>query len=467
MSNLLLVAVEICNLCGRSSKRFTCQACISNGNFTNKSCSDATSYAAKRKRLKVVVAVQQDSISRLNGYLINSIKEKNKRSEIVHIQNHVESLKKIISHKKILVQNDKENNEKLKNHLSEQKKQFNKLLLKIEELRKGVQFQNRKQKLQRYKEKLEKKEGDLKSLRIFNIQCLIRDIFTLSVREVYPQFGTPPRSTYVTQRDCLDVVSQNMSSSAEIELEEATRTVHIGGQWISQDCSQREHTIVGVGMPSTEDFMKYYEWLKSYRNEPRSAECQTPLHDLLVLCIPASLLYTAQLTDVIAFYLGINLPNKIDYNNFSLLQVSRFRLYETVNKLSQNILQLCFSQRIPIDDLQPDFLLSNIKLCVSSDSLGCNGYFETFEFKFRECPFDSDSSAEELDYDSQSDTNDIEPEDWDQLTDLPDDHSIVRSESFSPTMDYSRDRSSSVSASGLMTSAAASVASALWSWKRQ
>ena len=96
-----------------------------------------------------------------------------------------------------------------------------------------------------------------------------------------------------------------------------------------------------------------------------------------------------------------------------------------------------------------------------------NGCFETYEFKFRECPFDSDSSAEELDYDSQSDTNDIEPEDWDQLTDLPDDHSIIRSESFSPTMEQSRERSNSVSASGLMTSAAASVASALWSWKRQ
>ena len=56
-----------------------------------------------------------------------------------------------------------------------------------------------KQKLQSYKEKLEKKEKDLKSLRVFNINCLIRDIFTLSVREVYPQFGTPPRSTYITQ----------------------------------------------------------------------------------------------------------------------------------------------------------------------------------------------------------------------------------------------------------------------------
>ena len=83
-----------------------------------------------------------------------------------------------------------------------------------------------------------------------------------------------------------------------------------------------------------------------------------------------------------------------------------------------------------------------------------------------ECPFDSDSSAEELNYDSDSDTPSIEQEDWDKLMDLPPDHRDIHSET-SSIIEQSRDRSLSSSASGLVTSAAASIVSTLWSYKRQ
>ena len=82
-----------------------------------------------------------------------------------------------------------------------------------------------------------------------------------------------------------------------------------------------------------------------------------------------------------------------------------------------------------------------------------------------ECPFDSDSSAEELTYESTTDDeSDDGKGEWDRLPDIPLDHRDL--ESPSPSYDANRDRSLSSSASGLVTSAAASVASALWSWKR-
>ena len=49
-------------------------------------------------------------------------------------------------------------------------------------------------------------------------------------------------------------------SAAELELEEATRIIHVDGHWISQDFEETEHTIIEVGMPASGDFMKYYEW---------------------------------------------------------------------------------------------------------------------------------------------------------------------------------------------------------------
>ena len=101
--------------------------------------------------------------------------------------------------------------------------------------------------------------------------------------------------------------------------------------------------------------------------------------------------------------------------------------------------------------------------------------FETIEFEPNECPFDSDSSAEELNFDTNTDTEDGVgiAEEWDRLPDIsinplyqhPRDHSI--SPSFNDNSHH-RERTTSLSssASGLVTSAAASVASALWPWKR-
>ena len=96
------------------------------------------------------------------------------------------------------------------------------------------------------------------------------------------------------------------------------------------------------------------------------------------------------------------------------------------------------------------------------------GWFDTFKFEVGECPFDSDSSAEELNYESDEDSYSGEKEEeWDRLMDLPNDPRYVQCDSSTMiSLDQSEARSLSSSASGLVTSAAASVASVLWPWKR-
>lgn len=96
------------------------------------------------------------------------------------------------------------------------------------------------------------------------------------------------------------------------------------------------------------------------------------------------------------------------------------------------------------------------------------GRFDTFEFEVGECPFDSDSSVEELNYESDEDSYTGEKEEeWDRLMDLPNDPRYDQYDSSTMiSLDQSEARSLSSSASGLVTSAAASVASALWPWKR-
>lgn len=57
-----------------------------------------------------------------------------------------------------------------------------------------------------------------------------------------------------------DVISEALSKSPEFDLEEATRTIHVGGKWISFKSEETETTIVDVGMPNSGDFIKYFVW---------------------------------------------------------------------------------------------------------------------------------------------------------------------------------------------------------------
>jgi len=463
----LLVAVERCQLCGRSRKQFTCQKCISTGNFSSSQSNVPASYALKKKRAKVAYAVRNATLLRIEPKLTSIVDTDKKKSQLILLVDRIEAIKNAKKRVEENTNNIKEENKVAHNKISERKTFIQRLKEKTEKLKTNKQIEEKKIKHEANKEKLLKQQVELQKLRVFHIESLLKDIFPMSQRDVYPEFGTPPQAHYTSQFSISDVISET-TLTAESELEEATRHVHVGGRWISQTTEQTEHTIVDVGMPSSGDFIKYYEWLKSYRNEPKTAESQSSLHTNNILSIPASLMYTAQLNDCAAYFLGVNLPHRMEYLNFSLLQISRQKLYETVNKLAENIMRMCFSQHVQLTSLHPNRLIQNLQICFSPENLnlGSYGSFETFEFYLFECPFDSDSSAEELNYDSEDSGSSFvneQQEDWDQLMDLHDD--VSRNEAAASTLSIDQ-RSLSSSASGLVTSAAASVASALWSWKR-
>ena len=61
-----------------------------------------------------------------------------------------------------------------------------------------------------------------------------------------------------------DVISESFSTSPEFDLEEATRTIHVEGKWISLKSEEtQQHTIIDVGMPNSGDFIKYFVWCKN------------------------------------------------------------------------------------------------------------------------------------------------------------------------------------------------------------
>jgi len=62
-----------------------------------------------------------------------------------------------------------------------------------------------------------------------------------------------------------DVVSESLSKSPEFDLEEATRTIHVEGKWISLKSEETENTIVDSGMPNSGDFIKYFVWCMCFQ----------------------------------------------------------------------------------------------------------------------------------------------------------------------------------------------------------
>ncbi|XP_066931402.1 beclin 1-associated autophagy-related key regulator-like [Clytia hemisphaerica] len=480
-----LLPVEKCQLCLKKKHQFTCNVCVLTGNFSKSIrslenyeegggrnsylSSQQTSFNNKQKRLHIVRNVKNEFQERLDEKLEKQANYNKKVTQLIILRNRIETLKCVLQESKSQNEREKEENNKFAESLAEKQKLVKRLRLKSDKLKNDYHLQEKKIKLHRYKTKLESKRESLKEIRISHINALVNNIFPISERTIFPTLGTSPRGISKYNADIgSDVVSESLSKSPEFDLEEATRTIHVEGKWISLKSEERETTIVDAGMPNSGDFIKYFVWLKSYRSEPRSTESNIILHDNEILNVPASLIYSAQLTDGMAFFLSINLPHQIEYINFGLLQVSRKKLVRTIDRLAENVMYLCCSQGIDENQLEPNAILKNLKTMIETrpESLGRTIPFEAIEFEPNECPFDSDSSAEELNFDTDSDSADGNTEEWDRLHDLPEPAMDPHYHSTSPSFDASRDRSLSSSASGLVTSAAASVASALWSWKR-
>ena len=439
------------------------------GNFWVSSTADEgstgrISYAEKRRQLHAAANAREEYLKSIDGDVKKAWERNCKQIQVFMLKKRLAMVKEILlvaKEKRDAGQEEYKQSVALKERLKSNVEQIKK---KAEKLVSSSKLLEKKEKLKRYKEKLAQKNVELKEVRRSHVDALVTFIFPISTRTVYPQFGTPPRATIQRQDSCSEVVAETMST-AEVELQEATRTVHVGGEWVS-NAEQTQHCVLEAWLPSNGDLMKYYEWLKSYRNEPRGPDSHSRIYDPVILGIPAALLYTAQLTDALSYFLAVNIPHSIDYTNFAEHQTSRRKLFLTVNNLMENVMFLCFSQLVPEENLDPCQPLSNLQHCVSMNNphLGWCDSFETYDFSVRECPFDSDDSTEELDFDAEGESVSCEQEEWDRLMDLPTDPREIQSETPSPVSE--RDRSLSASASGLVTSAAASVA-ALWSWKRQ
>ncbi|KAG8511690.1 Beclin 1-associated autophagy-related key regulator, partial [Galemys pyrenaicus] len=453
----LYVAVERCPLCNTTRRRLTCAKCVQSGDFVYFDGRDRERFKDKKERLNQLKSKQEEFQKEVLKAMEGKWITDQLRWKIMSCKMRIEQLKQTIC---------KGNEEMKKNSegLLKTKEKNQKLYTRAQ------RHQEKKEKIQRHNRRLgdmvEKKTIDLKShyeclasLRRSHILELTSVIFP--IEEVKTGMS---RTLLLIFRDPADVSSESdsaMSSSTVSKLAEARRTTYLSGRWVCDDHNgDTSISITGtwISLPNNGDYSAYYNWVE----EKKTTQGPDMEHNNPAYTISAALCYATQLVNILSHILDINLPKKLEFCGENL---SRQKFTRAVKKLNTNILYLCFSQHVNLDQLQPLHTLRNLMYLVSpnSEHLGRSGPFEvradleeSMEFVDTGVAGESDESGDEHISDEETDLG----MDWENLPsprfcDIPSqpvEVSQSQSTQASPPI-------ASSSAGGMISSAAASVTS--------
>ncbi|XP_062945593.1 beclin 1-associated autophagy-related key regulator [Cynocephalus volans] len=449
----LYVAVERCPLCNTTRRRLTCAKCVQNGDFVYFDGRDRERFIDKKERLNRLKIKQEEFQKEVLKAMEGKWITDQLRWKIMSCKMRIEQLKQTIC---------KGNEEMKKNSegLLKTKEKNQKLYSRAQ------RHQEKKEKIQRHNRKLgdlvEKKNIDLKShyerlaeLRRSRILELTSVIF-------------PIEEVKTGVRDPADVSSESdsaMTSSTVSKLAEARRTTYLSGRWVCDDHNgDTSISITGpwISLPNNGDYSAYYNWVE----EKKTTQGPDMEHNNPAYTISAALCYATQLVNILSHILDVNLPKKLCNSEFCGENLSKQKFTRAVKKLNANILYLCFSQHVNLDQLQPLHTLRNLMYLVSpnSEHLGRSGPFEVRADLEESMEFvdpgvaagESDESGDEHISDEETDLG----TDWENLPsprfcDIPSqpvEVSQTQSTQVSPPI-------ASSSAGGMISSAAASVTS--------
>ncbi|KAB1277651.1 Beclin 1-associated autophagy-related key regulator [Camelus dromedarius] len=429
----LYVAVERCPLCNTTRRRLTCAKCVQSGDFVYFDGRDRERFIDKKERLSQLKSKQEEFQKEVLKAMEGKWITDQLRWKIMSCKMRIEQLKQTIC---------KGNEEMKKNSegLLKTKEKNQKLYTRAQ------RHQEKKEKIQRHNRKLgdlvERKTTDLKSH--YERLANLRRSHILELTSVI----FPIEEVKTGVRDPADVSSESdsaMTSSTVSKLAEARRTTYLSGRWVYMEHNNPAYTI------------------------------------------SAALCYATQLVNILSHILDVNLPKKLCnrqvikggdviflmvlscfccvLTEFCGENLSRQKFTRAVKKLNANILYLCFSQHVNLDQLQPLHTLRNLMYLVSpnSEHLGRSGPFEvradleeSMEFVDPGVAGESDESGDEHVSDEETDLG----TDWENLPsprfcDIPSqpvEVSQSQSTQASPPI-------ASSSAGGMISSAAASVTS--------
>ncbi|XP_055676864.1 beclin 1-associated autophagy-related key regulator [Lutzomyia longipalpis] len=429
-----------CPLCLNQARAFYCCDCLTNGDFHSKK-----NWSNERFAEKKIHWLNQQSNSKTMEIKCGHLMQKHSRAEGLRTRIKLKEQRVTLLKKQIAdIRSRMESGQKELTALNQRNKELQRTLprygYKVRELDDYVT--NKLSALDKHWADHIAVRTELKKLIRSSISRLIHYIFPIerSVRE-----------------------SASGQSTAK-ELADATHTAYIRGQWVLQDSlGEVQHTIVAPYLPGNGDYSAYCDWVATHKDgvPANTSDKDTTIDHNPAFRISAALTYTAQLVQVLSYYLDVTLPFKMSYSDFCSSYMNESSFNRRVARLNANIFFLCYAQRVRLSDLNPMHTIENIQtlLQLEHSDLGWMGHMEPTN-----TPTKSVESllkiGLECGNDSESEDENSFPYEWEAVPHL----SPLDVASPTPSVPTAQNPLQTAS---LVTSAAASIASIWRGWTAQ
>ncbi|XP_078589690.1 beclin 1-associated autophagy-related key regulator-like isoform X2 [Branchiostoma floridae x Branchiostoma japonicum] len=395
-SDDLSTPVQKCPLCCSRKKRFTCESCVNDGNFSRPDCSESPArYSEKLQELSNWKRERLKLHARASDVVDSSKKVVSLRWEVLDHTSRLVALRKAVDE---VQSRKKEENEHLSQLHEENRRRKHKELRHTEKLEKIQQYLSQIQAhVARQHEELEVRQEALVDVRRDNIRELTTSIF--DIQDVAHSGSSPtcPKRIQVLESPPADppdkgrfwerrgkVVhflnfwdsEEDISESTVQQLAEARRTAYVRGRWVYTDINNDSQVcIVEPCLPANGNYSAYLDWMEANKEASIGPDSDLDQRNP-AYTFSAALSHTTQMVKLLAFYLGVNLPKRICYSEFCGEPLSSSRFHRSVAKLNTNILHLCFTQNVSTELLHPMQTLRNIQALLSSPDLGRCGAFD-------------------------------------------------------------------------------------------
>ncbi|XP_011305651.1 beclin 1-associated autophagy-related key regulator isoform X2 [Fopius arisanus] len=346
VSDRLSVNLLKCPLCHNNRRVFYCKQCVHNGDFGHSTPVYSERFADKQLRLLRLKAAKSQleekwakafERHRQKDKLICDINMCKERVKLLHtlVNETKQSLSK--GHQRLNILKDANSQMALRLPRDEER---------VEKLRKFVNGLKMKQEKQ--KEGVDRKRQQLKRVIRIAAKQLTQYIFPLNEVE--------------TNRSLCS--SDEESPNADVvkcALADASGTSYVRGRWISDSENSLEtpHRIVAPTLPGSGDYSAYSLWVTANKEgvpgNNKENFVHTPAYN-----ISAALTYATQLVNVLAYYVNVRLPYKLSHGEFCGNEMSDQKFARKVASLNSNVLHLCFTQNTDINVLHPMHTLQNL-----------------------------------------------------------------------------------------------------------
>ncbi|XP_066986674.1 beclin 1-associated autophagy-related key regulator isoform X3 [Macrobrachium rosenbergii] len=359
MRECILTENERCPLCNQKSKAFYCRECVRNGDFYHSRMKLPERYADKKLRYirhRSELLDQEDEVNRLHEL----------RTRPLLLRERIAEVRSRVALLKLVVDGTKENISSVKTKSAE-------VSSKNEEIRgKLPVFQHRLEKMRKILEQFDCKVKDKRNqLAICNAQLkgVVRGNIRQLTRYIFPITEVKPARSIDADPQHLDTVSA---------IAEASQTTYVRGRWVYTDTShETQYRIVHPLLPGSGDYSAFNLLLVNNGGEEDGTDAERS--GGYNVC--AGLTYLSQLVETLAFYLDVPLPKRLNYSEFSRLELNEQQFARRVARLNTNVIYLCFSQNVPVQHLRPTHTTPNLLALLDAQvaDLGRQGSFEVNE----------------------------------------------------------------------------------------